>query len=168
MLANQSPMSMAERGLGRMTYAKKKPFAEHDLRVTLQRAGKKRKHHHSLVSGEEATSNVSSPTHSLDDFPIACYPWYFAKSPTPLPQEKIDSTHEFLEVEPRFWLLKASLNYFYTAGNFESSLKFSNRIFQKVECPEYCVCKFSNTLLELSYSLSKSLYIPGLRKKHHE
>ena len=29
-----------ERGPGRMTYAKKKPFAEHDLRVTLQRAGK--------------------------------------------------------------------------------------------------------------------------------
>ena len=42
MLANRSPMSMAERGPGRMTYAKKiKPFAEHDLRVTLQRAGKK-------------------------------------------------------------------------------------------------------------------------------
>ena len=36
-------MSVAERGPGRMTYAKKKikPFAEHDLRVTLQCAGKK-------------------------------------------------------------------------------------------------------------------------------
>ena len=34
-------MNVAERGSGRMTYAKKiKPFAEHDLRVTLQRAGK--------------------------------------------------------------------------------------------------------------------------------
>ena len=36
-------MIVAERGSGRMTYAKKKknfePFAEHDLRVTLQRAG---------------------------------------------------------------------------------------------------------------------------------
>ena len=38
MLANRSPMSVAERGPGRMTYAKKKikPFAEHDLRVTLE------------------------------------------------------------------------------------------------------------------------------------
>ena len=37
-------MIVAERGSGRMTYAKKKeikPFAEHDLRVTLQRAGNK-------------------------------------------------------------------------------------------------------------------------------
>ena len=35
-------MSVAERGPGRMTYAKKKkPFAEHDLRVTLECAGKK-------------------------------------------------------------------------------------------------------------------------------
>ena len=43
MLANRSPMSVAERGPGRMTYAKKiKPFAEHDLRVTLQRAGNKK------------------------------------------------------------------------------------------------------------------------------
>ena len=44
MLANRSPMSVAERGPGRMTYAKKKkkkPFAEHDLRVTLHCAGKK-------------------------------------------------------------------------------------------------------------------------------
>ena len=43
MLANRSPMSVAERGPGRMTYAKKKrkPFAEHDLRVTLQCAGNK-------------------------------------------------------------------------------------------------------------------------------
>ena len=42
MLANRSLMSVAERGPGRMTYAKKKvkPFAEHDLRVTLQCAGK--------------------------------------------------------------------------------------------------------------------------------
>ena len=33
-------MIVAERGPGRMTYAKKiKPFAEHDLRVTLQHAG---------------------------------------------------------------------------------------------------------------------------------
>ena len=42
MLANRSPMSVTVRGPGRMTYAKKKikPFAEHDLRVTLQRAGK--------------------------------------------------------------------------------------------------------------------------------
>ena len=41
MLANQSSMIVAERGLGRMTYAKKKikPFAEQDLRVMLQRAG---------------------------------------------------------------------------------------------------------------------------------
>ena len=38
-------MSVAERGPGRMTYAKKKvkPFAEHDLRVTLECAGKKNK-----------------------------------------------------------------------------------------------------------------------------
>ena len=43
MLANRSPMSVAERGPGRMTYAKKKikPFAEHDLRVTLECAGNK-------------------------------------------------------------------------------------------------------------------------------
>ena len=59
MLANRSPMSVAERGPGRMTYAEKKNplqnttcasrlsaqvktlFAEHDQRVTLQRAGKK-------------------------------------------------------------------------------------------------------------------------------
>ena len=34
-------MIVAERGSGRMTYAKK-PFAEQDLRVTLQRAGNKR------------------------------------------------------------------------------------------------------------------------------
>ena len=42
MLANRSTMSVAERGPGRMTYAKKKikPFAEHDLRVTLECAGK--------------------------------------------------------------------------------------------------------------------------------
>ena len=41
MLANRSPISVAERGPGRMTYAKKKikPFAEHDLRFTLHRAG---------------------------------------------------------------------------------------------------------------------------------
>ena len=41
MLANRSPMSVAERGPGRLTYAKKKikPFAEHDLRVTLECAG---------------------------------------------------------------------------------------------------------------------------------
>ena len=33
-------MIVAERGSGRMTYANKiKPFAEHDLGVTLQRAG---------------------------------------------------------------------------------------------------------------------------------
>ena len=44
MLANRSSMSVAERGPGRMTYAKKKkPFAEHDLRVTLECAGKKNK-----------------------------------------------------------------------------------------------------------------------------
>ena len=44
-LANRSPMSVAERGPGRMTYAKKKikPFAEHDLRVTLECAGKNKK-----------------------------------------------------------------------------------------------------------------------------
>ena len=42
MLANRSSMIVAERGSGRMTYAKKiKPFAEHDLRVTLQHAGNK-------------------------------------------------------------------------------------------------------------------------------
>ena len=43
MLANRSPMSVAERGPGRMTYAKKKikPFAEHDLRVMLECAGNK-------------------------------------------------------------------------------------------------------------------------------
>ena len=43
MLANRSPMSVAERGPGRMTYApqKIKPFVEHDLRVTLQCAGNK-------------------------------------------------------------------------------------------------------------------------------
>ena len=42
MLANRSPMRVAERGPGRMAYAKKKikPFAEHDLRVTLHCAGK--------------------------------------------------------------------------------------------------------------------------------
>ena len=42
MLVNRSPMSVAERGPGRMTYAKKKkkPSAEHDLRVTLECAGK--------------------------------------------------------------------------------------------------------------------------------
>ena len=34
-------MSVTERGPGRMTYAKKKTLAEHDLRVTLQRAGNK-------------------------------------------------------------------------------------------------------------------------------
>ena len=40
MPVNRSSMIVAERGSGRMTYAKKiKPFAEHDLRVTLQRAG---------------------------------------------------------------------------------------------------------------------------------
>ena len=39
MLANRSLMSVAERGTGRMTYATKKPFAEHNLRVTLQRTG---------------------------------------------------------------------------------------------------------------------------------
>ena len=44
MLANRSPMSVAERAPGRMTYAKKKikPFAEHDLRVTLECAGNKK------------------------------------------------------------------------------------------------------------------------------
>ena len=43
MLANRSPMRVAERGPRRMTYAKKiKPFAEHDLRDTLQRTGKKK------------------------------------------------------------------------------------------------------------------------------
>ena len=44
MLANRSPMSVSERGPGRMTYAKRKikPFAEHDLRVTLQCAGNKK------------------------------------------------------------------------------------------------------------------------------
>ena len=43
MPANQSPMRVAERGPGRMAYAKKKikPFAEHDLRVTLHCAGNK-------------------------------------------------------------------------------------------------------------------------------
>ena len=43
MLANRSPMSVAERGPGRMTYAKNKmkPFAEHDLRATLECAGNK-------------------------------------------------------------------------------------------------------------------------------
>ena len=40
MLANQSSMVVAEWGSGRMTYATKKPFAEHDLRITLQRTGK--------------------------------------------------------------------------------------------------------------------------------
>ena len=40
MLANRSSTIVAERGSGRMTYATKKPFAEHHLRVTLQRAGK--------------------------------------------------------------------------------------------------------------------------------
>ena len=40
MLENRSSMIVAEWGSGRMTYAKKiKPFAEHDLRITLQRAG---------------------------------------------------------------------------------------------------------------------------------
>ena len=40
MLANRSPMSVAERGPGRMTYAKKIiPFAEYDLHITLQHAG---------------------------------------------------------------------------------------------------------------------------------
>ena len=43
MLANRSSMIVAERGSGRMTYAKKKikPFAEHNLRVTLQCTGNK-------------------------------------------------------------------------------------------------------------------------------
>ena len=41
MLANSSSIIVAERGSGRMTYAKKKPFAAQDLRVTLQRAGNK-------------------------------------------------------------------------------------------------------------------------------
>ena len=39
MLANRSSTIVAERDSGKMTYATKKPFAEHDLRVTLQRAG---------------------------------------------------------------------------------------------------------------------------------
>ena len=41
MLANRSSITVAERDSGRMTYAKKTPFAAHaqDLRVTLQRAG---------------------------------------------------------------------------------------------------------------------------------
>ena len=45
MLPNRSPMSVAERGPGRMTYAKEKikPFAEHDLRVRLECAGNKHK-----------------------------------------------------------------------------------------------------------------------------
>ena len=39
-LANRSPMSVAEQSPGRMTCANKiKPFAEHDLSVTLQCAG---------------------------------------------------------------------------------------------------------------------------------
>ena len=42
MLANRSSTIVAERGSGRMTYATKKPFAEHDLRVTLERAGNKK------------------------------------------------------------------------------------------------------------------------------
>ena len=44
MLANRSPMSLAERVPGRMTYAKRKikPSAEHDTRVTLECAGKKK------------------------------------------------------------------------------------------------------------------------------
>ena len=33
MLANRSSTIVAERGSGRMTYATKKPFAEHDLRA---------------------------------------------------------------------------------------------------------------------------------------
>ena len=42
MLANRSSTIVPERGSGRMTYAtKKNPFAEHDLHVTLQRAGNK-------------------------------------------------------------------------------------------------------------------------------
>ena len=41
MLAKRSSTIIAERSSGRMTYATKKPFAEHDLRVTLQRTGNK-------------------------------------------------------------------------------------------------------------------------------
>ena len=56
MLANRSPMSMAEQGPGRMTYAKKRPFAEHDLRVTLQRAGNE---HNGMPCGKINVGTVS-------------------------------------------------------------------------------------------------------------
>ena len=66
MLANRSPISVTERGPGRMTYAKKKkkkPFAEHDLRVTLHCAGKKIKPfaEHDLRVTLHCAGNKSSP-----------------------------------------------------------------------------------------------------------
>ena len=68
MLANRSPMSVTERGPGRMTYAKKniKPFAEHDLRVTLQCAGNKQHHRTVLLSsfhwnGHPRTQKLEPP-----------------------------------------------------------------------------------------------------------
>ena len=57
LLANRSPMRVAERGPGRMTYAKKKkPFAEHDLRVTPHCAGNKARFYYeeAQLSSEEA------------------------------------------------------------------------------------------------------------------
>ena len=62
MLANRSPMSVAERGPGRMTYAKKKikPFAEHDLRVTLECAGKKKKPLQSTTCASRFSAQVNS------------------------------------------------------------------------------------------------------------
>ena len=67
MLANGSAMSVAERGPGRMTYAKKKikPFAEHDLRVTLECAGKKPFAEHDLcVTLQRAGNNNGSLFHT--------------------------------------------------------------------------------------------------------
>ena len=65
MLANRSPMSVAERGPGRMTYAKKKkPFAEHDLRVTLECAGKK-SHGTKITSESVGLDRVSHASHSF-------------------------------------------------------------------------------------------------------
>ena len=72
MLANRSPMSVTERGPGRMTYAKKKkPFAEHDLRVTLECAVKKKNPLQNTTCASRFTAQVISTVSGKSGFRLS-------------------------------------------------------------------------------------------------
>ena len=88
MLANRSPMSVTERGPGRMTYAKKKikPFPEHDLRGTLQCAGKKHARADCFIR-RLMRIHAHPPTHKMEVIFFLSVTWRPAKVASVRPEQ---------------------------------------------------------------------------------